>query len=92
MARRVRSFVPTFVVVFMADWFVLLQILLEQPFRKRRALLRKRLPPFIPEQKGIARFGHVESCESEDGRECIEQFWMKAVESRCEGLMIKVCP
>jgi len=32
----------------------------------------------------------VESCESEDGRETIEEFWMKAVESRCEGLMIKL--
>lgn len=32
----------------------------------------------------------MESCESEDGREVVEEFWMKAVESRCEGLMIKL--
>jgi hypothetical protein len=39
----------------------------------------------------LARFAHVESCESEAGREAIEIFWEKAVESRAEGLMIKVC-
>jgi DNA ligase-1 len=70
----------------------LFQILLEQPFRKRRGLLRKRLPALKPEQKGVAHFNHVESQDSEDGRKNIEEFWVKAVESRCEGLMIKVCP
>jgi DNA ligase-1 len=77
------------IVVLMTDWPT--QILLEQPFRKRRALLRKRLTPFNPEQIGVARFDHVASCESRDGRESVEDFWVKAVESRCEGLMIKVC-
>ncbi|KAF7981878.1 hypothetical protein HWV62_31447 [Athelia sp. TMB] len=68
------------------------EILLEQAFRRRRMLLRERLPPFTASspQAGVARFGHVESCESEDGREAIEEFWMRAVESRCEGLMIKL--
>ena len=77
--------------VLLIETFFLSQILLEQPFRRRRALLREQLPPFNPGQNGIARFDHVESCESEDGREGIETFWVKAVESRCEGLMIKVC-
>lgn len=52
--------------------------------------MREKLPPFASQQSGIARFDHVESCESEEGRDSVEEFWMKAVESRCEGLMIKV--
>ncbi|KIJ18930.1 hypothetical protein PAXINDRAFT_161271 [Paxillus involutus ATCC 200175] len=66
------------------------EVLLERPFRERRALLRTRFPVLAPEESAIARFDHVESCESERGRECIEEFWQKAVESRCEGLMIKL--
>ncbi|KAL6310348.1 ATP-dependent DNA ligase [Sparassis latifolia] len=66
------------------------QILLERSFRERRALLRSRFPPVIPEQKGAARFDHVQSCESEEGREAIEEFWQTAVNSSCEGLMIKL--
>lgn len=71
--------------------YFLWQILLEQPFRRRRTLLRERLPPFAPQRAGLACFKHVESCESEDGRDAVDEFWMKAVESRCEGVMIKVC-
>lgn len=52
--------------------------------------MRERLPPFILDRKELARFGHVESCESEDVRGTVEEFWQKAVASRCEGLMIKV--
>ena len=52
--------------------------------------MRERLPPFTLDRKELARFGHVESCESEDGRKAIEEFWQTAVASRCEGLMIKV--
>ncbi|KIK99060.1 hypothetical protein PAXRUDRAFT_794423 [Paxillus rubicundulus Ve08.2h10] len=66
------------------------EALLERPFRERRALLRTRFPILAPEEPGIARFDHVESCESEQGREYIEEFWQKAVESRCEGLMVKL--
>lgn len=66
------------------------EILLETPFRQRRALLRNHFPPVIPTEKGAARFDHVESCESEEGTEAIEEFWMRSVESRCEGLMIKL--
>lgn len=32
----------------------------------------------------------MESCESEEGRDAIEEFWLRAIDSRCEGLMIKV--
>lgn len=32
----------------------------------------------------------MEYCESIDGREAVEEFWKKAVDSRSEGLMIKV--
>ena len=69
---------------------MLLKVLLERPFRERRNQLRSRFPPFVPEQKTAARFAHVESCESEDGRDVVEEFWQTAVDSRCEGLMIKV--
>jgi len=66
------------------------EILLQQPFRERRTLLREQLPPLNPGQTGIARFNHVESCKSEDGREGVEEFWSRAIESRCEGLMVKL--
>ncbi|KAH7929889.1 ATP-dependent DNA ligase [Leucogyrophana mollusca] len=66
------------------------EVLLERPFRERRALLRSQFIPVVPKDPGAARLDHVESCESEMGRDCIEEFWMKAVESRCEGLMIKL--
>lgn len=33
---------------------------------------------------------HVKSVENSAGREAVEEFWEKAVESKCEGLMIKV--
>ncbi|KAH0827535.1 ATP-dependent DNA ligase [Lanmaoa asiatica] len=65
-------------------------ILLERSFRERRNLLRTWFPALTPGEPGTAHFGHVDSCESEQGRECIEEFWQKAVESRCEGLMIKL--
>jgi hypothetical protein len=42
------------------------------------------------DKPGAAKFDHVESCESEEGKEAIEGFWLRAVDSRCEGLMIKV--
>ena len=42
------------------------------------------------DQPGAAKFDHVENCESEEGKEAIEGFWLRAVDSRCEGLMIKV--
>jgi DNA ligase-1 len=53
-------------------------------------LLRAHLPAVQIDQPGAAKFEHVESCESEEGREAIEEFWLRAVDSRCEGLMIKV--
>jgi len=37
-----------------------------------------------------AKMDHVESVENSAGREAVEEFWEKAVESKCEGLMIKV--
>lgn len=66
------------------------EILLEKPFRLRRSLLRTVFPPIVPENKGAAQFQHVQSCESTDGRDAIEQFWQEAVSSRSEGLMIKL--
>ena len=74
------------------DLMSLFQILLERPFRERRSLLRTRFPPLVPQQKELARFSHVESCDSGDGRSLIGEFWERAVASRCEGLMVKVCP
>ncbi|RDX55136.1 ATP-dependent DNA ligase [Lentinus brumalis] len=66
------------------------QILLERPFRERRNLLRTRFPPYTPAQHGAARFDHVKSVESEEGREAVEEFWQTAVNSSSEGLMVKL--
>lgn len=66
------------------------QVLIERPFRERRSLLRTRFPVYTPPQKGAARFDHVRSVESEDGREAVEEFWQAAVNSSSEGLMVKV--
>jgi len=67
------------------------KILLEKPFRERRHLLRSHFPPFIPlHELGAARFAHVQSCESDAGKDAVEEFWQTAVDSRSEGLMIKV--
>ncbi|KAL1743853.1 ATP-dependent DNA ligase [Schizophyllum fasciatum] len=66
------------------------QDLIGLPFRERRARLRSRFPAFVPGEKGIARLSHVDCCDSQLGREAIEEFMLKATESRCEGLMIKL--
>jgi DNA ligase 1 len=64
--------------------------LLQESFRSRRKLLRTHFPAAQTDRLGSAKFDHVESCESEEGRKVIEEFWHRAVDSRCEGLMIKV--
>lgn len=66
------------------------QPLLNKSFRERRQLLRDTFPPFVPEDPFCSRLAHVESVESEGGREVVEEFWERAVASQCEGLMIKV--
>jgi DNA ligase-1 len=66
------------------------EVLLAQPFRERRSLLKSRFPPFLPSDKRAGRLDHVESCESKAGKDAIEEFWQKAIESRTEGLMIKL--
>ncbi|KAF9469892.1 ATP-dependent DNA ligase, partial [Collybia nuda] len=63
--------------------------LLTRSFRERRALLHKHFLPFTTTGM-LARFKHVESCESEGGRTGVEIFWEKAIASRCEGLMVKL--
>ena len=53
--------------------------------------MRNTLTPFVPDKSGLmASFAHVKSCESEDGRDNVEEFWQAAVAGRSEGLMIKV--
>ncbi|KAG8905341.1 hypothetical protein FRC01_008393 [Tulasnella sp. 417] len=66
------------------------KILLSEPFRTRRDLLRTNFPQYIPEDKYTARLDHVESCEGDDGREVVEEFFQRAVDSKSEGLMIKL--
>lgn len=48
----------------------------------------------MPPSEGGARLAHVASIDSDGpgGREEIESFWETAVESQCEGLMVKVRP
>ena len=43
-----------------------------------------------PEDKYTARLAHVQSCESDEGREAVEEFFQMAVASKSEGLMVKV--
>ena len=38
-----------------------------------------------------ATLDHVESIDAQEGRDAVQDFWERAVESKCEGLMIKVC-
>ena len=38
----------------------------------------------------VAQFDFVSHCDSEEGRDVVEDFFIRAVESKCEGLMIKV--
>ncbi|KAG8808636.1 hypothetical protein FRC18_004921, partial [Serendipita sp. 400] len=76
--------------------------LIQKPFRERRRLLHSHLPPVNPmdalnEEPDapaslhvLARLELVESVESDQGREVVEEFWEKAIESKCEGLMIKL--
>lgn len=85
---RVRKIVSIYSPRKKSDRYV--QILLKHMFRDRRALLRANFPPFLPPHKWAARFDHVESCDSELGTDAIERFWKTALDSRCEGLMIKV--
>ncbi|KAE9411237.1 ATP-dependent DNA ligase [Gymnopus androsaceus JB14] len=65
-------------------------VLLERPFRARRNLLRTRFPAFIPENKLVARFQHVESCDSEEGQVPLQNFWESVVSRHQEGLMLKL--
>ena len=69
---------------------MVMQVLLQKTFRERRALLRTHFDPNIFDHFGSARFSHVESIESETGRDRIQEFWQRSVESQAEGLMIKV--
>ncbi|CAA7261687.1 unnamed protein product [Cyclocybe aegerita] len=67
--------------------------LLGLTFRERRSHLRTHFTPRAKQPTDvlpIAHFNFVESCESEDGKTTIEGFLAKAVENRCEGLMIKL--
>jgi hypothetical protein len=66
------------------------QALLQKTFRERRDLLRSHFKPYIPNGLGLARFAHVESVESEAGRDNVEDFWHRSIKSQTEGLMIKV--
>ncbi|KAF5322738.1 hypothetical protein D9619_002019 [Psilocybe cf. subviscida] len=65
--------------------------LLNRTFRERRALLRTTFQPRKAPQddRTMSMFDFVEDCESSD-RSVIEEFMLKAVENRCEGLMIKL--
>lgn len=68
------------------------QSLLDQSFRERRKALRQNFSVrrSLESSTIMAQFDFVKSCESESGRESIEDFMSSAIENRCEGLMIKV--
>ncbi|KAF8813796.1 ATP-dependent DNA ligase [Phlegmacium glaucopus] len=66
--------------------------LLEYSFRERRNLLRERFRPLRRpfSEEMVAQFDFVESCESTDGKPSVEDFLVKAIENKCEGLMFKI--
>lgn len=67
--------------------------LLSSPFRERRRLLHEKFRPRVMSlAQGGARLDHVKSLDSDcsGGRDEIESFWEVAVDSQCEGLMVKV--
>ena len=77
-------------------------MLIQKPFRERRQLLYTYLPPtkstFVKKNSEEAStrhihatLDHVESIDAQQGRDAVQEFWERAVESKCEGLMIKVC-
>ncbi|KAJ4483197.1 ATP-dependent DNA ligase [Lentinula aciculospora] len=67
------------------------EILLDCSFRTRRSILRDRFPSFIPDNQLLARFQHVNSCDSEEGHDQLQSFWESAVSRHdTEGLMIKL--
>ena len=68
------------------------QPLLGHSFRERRNLLRERFRPLrrLSPEEMVAQFEFVESCESTDGKSSVEDFLVKAIENKCEGLMFKV--
>lgn len=76
-------------------------VLIEKPFRERRRLLQTHLPPTkslatgntdenIPHKYVRATLDHVESIDAQEGRDAVQEFWERAIESKCEGLMIKL--
>ncbi|KZO93337.1 ATP-dependent DNA ligase [Calocera viscosa TUFC12733] len=67
------------------------QPLLSETFRQRRATLRQRLPPYIPQDVRLsARLEWAENVDSEDGEDVVLEFWERAVAGKYEGLMIKI--
>jgi DNA ligase-1 len=78
----------------MFSWLFLIigQPLLGHSFRERRNLLCERFRPLRRpnSEEMVAQFDFVESCESTDGKSSVEDFLVKAIESKCEGLMFKV--
>ncbi|GAW04306.1 dna ligase [Lentinula edodes] len=67
------------------------EILLDRSFRTRRSLMRNRFPSYIPENELLARFQHVDSCDSEESQIQLQNFWETAVSRHdTEGLMIKL--
>ena len=78
----------------MFSWLFLIigQPLLGHSFRERRNLLREHFRPLRrpSSEEMVAQFDFVESCESTDGKSSVEDFLVKAIENKCEGLMFKV--
>lgn len=66
------------------------QILIQEPFRRRRELLRAHLPSRATGDDHSARLDHMSHCESANGREALEAFWQESLDLKTEGLMIKV--
>ncbi|KAH8828249.1 DNA ligase [Flagelloscypha sp. PMI_526] len=65
--------------------------LIDKPFRERRTLLHSALPQIARESPSrLARLCHVQWLPCSVGRQNIEQFFQKAANNQCEGLMVKI--
>ncbi|KZV88075.1 ATP-dependent DNA ligase [Exidia glandulosa HHB12029] len=67
------------------------EVLIQEAFRRRRELLRTRIPPLTPADDSSARLDHMANCDCEDAtaREAVEAFWQESLDLKTEGLMIK---
>lgn len=67
-------------------------MLLNEPLRVRRHLLRTLIPPYTPPADSptlVARWDHIQSIDSTDPEE-VSAFFQEVVKNKAEGIMVKL--